>query len=129
MNYGDFVHFVKERSTFKSDEAVRKAVESVLKVLGEKISIGQAVDIAAALPAELKPYLMQTPEAEKFNLEDFLRIVGQEEGVDTRTAEEHARAVLTVLGEWIPRAELRDTLAQMPSDMRNLFYSWEKEVA
>lgn len=128
MNYNDYIQFVKERAGIKSDETARKAIESVLEVLGQRITIGQAQDIAAALPPELKPYLMQTPLAEPFNLSDFLLRVSEKEGVSVPTAEDHARAVLSVLADWIPRAELRDTLEQIPNEMRNLFV-WVKKAA
>lgn len=128
MNYQDFIHFVQERSRFSSEDAARKAIEGVLEVLGQRVASGQAEDVAAALPPELKPYLRQTPAAEPFNMPEFLIKVGGKEGVDLRTAEDHARAVLSVLGEWMPRPELRDTLEQLPNEMRNLFI-WVKNVA
>lgn len=126
MNYKDFMQFVKERSGIKSDDAAKKAIESVLEVLGQRITIGQAEDVAAALPPELRPYLRQTPGADPFNLSEFLIRVSEKEGVAVTTAEHHARAVLSVLADWIPRAELRDTLKQIPNDMRNLFVSMKK---
>lgn len=129
MNYNDYIQFVKERAGIKTDSAARKAIESVLEVVGQRITIGQAEDIAAALPPELRPYLRQTPEAEGFDLNEFLKRVSDKEGVNMTTAEGHARAVLSVLGEWIPRAELRGTLEQIPNDMRNLFYEWVKKAA
>ncbi len=128
MNYNDYIQFVKERNHFKSDDAAKKAIETVLEVLGQRIPHGQAEEIAAALPPGLKPYLSQTPEAEPFNRAEFLMKISGREGVDLATAEEHARAVLSVLAEWIPSAELRDTLQQIPNDMRNLFV-WVKKAA
>jgi uncharacterized protein (DUF2267 family) len=129
MNYNDYIQFVRERAGIKSEDAAKKAIESVLEVVGQRITLGQAEDIAAALPPELRPYLRQTPEAEAFDVNEFLKRISDKEGVDVRTAEGHARAVLSVLGEWIPRAELRDTLEQIPNDMRNLFYEWVKKAA
>ncbi len=128
MNYNDYIQFVKERAGFKSDDAAKKAIHAVLEALGQRITIGQAEDVAAALPSELRPYLMQTPAAEPFDLNVFLEKIGAKEGVNTAAAGEHARAVLSVLAEWIPRAELRDTLAQIPNDMRSLFV-WIKKAA
>ncbi len=128
MNLKDYVEFVKERSNIQSDAQAEKAIEVVLQVLGERISPEQAEDIASVLPPQLKFYLMQTPAAEKFHLPQFLERISQREGVNMQAAEEHARAVLSVLAEWIPRAELRNTLAQIPNDMRNLF-EWMQTAA
>ncbi len=121
MNLKDYVQFVKERSAIRSDEAAKRAIEAVLQILGQRISPGQAEDIAVMLPPQLKPFLMQTDAPEKFNLPEFLKRISEKEQVSPAVAEEHARAVLSVLAEWIPRAELRNTLAQIPNDMRNLF--------
>jgi uncharacterized protein (DUF2267 family) len=120
------MEFVRERGRLRSDAATGKAIKAVLAVLGERISVGQAEDIAAALPQELRPYVRRTVQAEPFTLSAFLAKVAEQEEVDIATAEEHCRAVLTVLGEWIPRAELRDTLEQLPNEMRGLFTRIEK---
>jgi uncharacterized protein (DUF2267 family) len=128
MNISDYIQVVRQRAGIRSDDAAKKAIESVLEVLGQRITIGQAEDLAAALPPELRPYLRQLPEAQVFGLAEFLRRVSERESVDSGTAEEHARAVLSVLAEWIPRAELRDTLEQIPNDMRSMF-SWVKGAA
>ncbi len=128
MNYSTFMQYVKERAKFRSDDAVKKTIETVLEVLGQKISGGQAEDVAKALPPQLRPYLSQTAEAAAFNRAEFLMKISGREGVDLATAEEHARAVLSVLADWIPSAELRDTLQRIPNDMRTLFV-WIKKAA
>jgi uncharacterized protein (DUF2267 family) len=128
MNYNDYIQFVKERAGIKSDDVAKKAIESVLEVLGQRITIGQAEDVAAALPSQLRPYLRQGPVAERFNLSEFLERISEREDVDVATAGDHAHAVLSVLADWIPTAELRDTLAQIPNDMRYLFI-WAKKAA
>lgn len=128
MNYHDYIEFVKERAGLSSDDAAAKAIHAVLEVLGQRITIGQAEDVAAALPLELRQYLRQSPGAEPLDLNEFLARVGDKEGVDLPTAGDHSRAVLSVLAEWIPRAELRDTLEQIPNDMRSLFV-WRKKAA
>lgn len=129
MNYNDYIHFVRERGRFRSEGAARRSIEAVLEALGERITIGQAEDVAAALPPELRPYLRQTAQAEPFTLSEFVNKVADTEGVDPITAEDHTRAVLSVLGEWIPRAELRDTLEQLPNEMRSMFMWIEKKAA
>lgn len=128
MNYGDYVRFVRERARIGSEEAAKKAIASVLEVLGQRITAGQATDIADELPPEIRSPLMQTPGAEPFDLREFLARVSRKEGVDVATAGDHAHAVLSVLAEWIPSKELRDTLEQIPVDMRYLFI-WAARAA
>ncbi len=128
MNIKDFTRFVRARARFTSDAAAVKAVEAVLQALGERISIGQAEDLAAALPVDLRHYLRQTVQAQAMTRSEFLEGVAEREGTDAATAEKHCLAVLSVLGEWVPRAELRDTLEQLPNEMRDLF-TWVGKAA
>jgi uncharacterized protein (DUF2267 family) len=128
MNYNEYIKFVKERSGTTSDDAAKRTIETVLEVLGQVVTAGQAEDLAEALPPELKPFLRQMPGARPLSLNEFLARIREKERVPSGTAEIHARAVLSVLAEWIPRAELRDTLEQIPNEIRPLF-TWIAKAA
>jgi uncharacterized protein (DUF2267 family) len=121
MTYEKFIRSVSERARFSSNDQVVKAVETVLGVLGQRISAGQAEDIGALLPVELRKHLRGLPQAQSFGLSEFVVRVAEQEGIDTATAGEHVNAVLSVLGDVVPRDELKDTFEQLPKDMRNLF--------
>jgi uncharacterized protein (DUF2267 family) len=93
----------------------------VLETLAERITGGEARDIAVFLPKELRGILESALEpAEGFGLEEFLRRVADREGVDERTAAEHARAVFTALGLAVAPGELRDMAAQLPREFEPL---------
>ncbi len=96
------------------DEA-RRAITATLETLGERVSGGEASDLAEQLPEELKGPLQQASEDnEEFSLDEFLRRVGEREDVETDAARDHASAVMTVLKEAVSGGELDNIRAQLP---------------
>ena len=88
-----------ERATGLVRPDVERAVEAALRTLAERISRGEAEDIAAFLPPEVRAWLTSAPEpAEGFDRREFIRRVAEREGVDPATAEEHVRGIFEVLG-------------------------------
>jgi uncharacterized protein (DUF2267 family) len=120
MRYATFMTTVEQVAGITRDEAER-AVRATLETLAERITAGEADDIAAFLPPELRPYLeSSSPQAEPFGLDEFVRRVAEREGVDRETAAEHARAVFVALGEAVAPGELRDMAAQLPREFDDL---------
>jgi uncharacterized protein (DUF2267 family) len=120
----EFVRRVAARALLDFDDAVR-ATAAVLEALGYRITRGEAEDIEAFLPRELKPPLdlgeaASDGAARKLSLDEFLDLVASVEEVDRDTARRHAQAVLVTLREALPEPEVRDLLAQLPRDYRTL---------
>ena len=102
------------------DEAA-DAVRATLSTLADRISAGQAQDIALHLPAEFRVHLAGAPErASAFDRKTFLDRVAAAEQTDPSTAERHARAVLAAVRETVPQREFAHTLDQLPSDIGRL---------
>lgn len=120
MRLGTFLELVEETGGLTREEAER-AVQATLRTLGERITRGEADDVAAFLPRELRKVLVSVPEpAEAFGLGEFLRRVAEREGVDRQTAQRHAEAVFVALGHAVAPGELRDMVAQLPKDFEPL---------
>lgn len=120
MRYATFLDTIEQVGGLGRPEAER-AARAVLETLAERITGGEARDIAVFLPRELRGLLESTPEpAEGFGLDEFLRRVAEREGVDQETAEEHTRAVFTALGVAVAPGELRDMVAQLPREFSPL---------
>jgi uncharacterized protein (DUF2267 family) len=120
MQYATFLSTVEQAAGIRRDEAER-AIAAVLRTLAERITGGEAADIAAFLPREIRRLLTDVPEAaEGFDLEEFLRRVAMREGTDRETAMEHSRAVFRALGIAVAPGELRDMVAQLPNDFEPL---------
>jgi uncharacterized protein (DUF2267 family) len=110
-----------ERATGLVRPDAERAVEAALRTLAERISRGEAEDIAAFLPPEVRAWLTSAPEpAEGFDRREFIRRVAEREGVDPATAEDHVRGIFEVLGFAVAPGELRDMAAQLPRDFEDL---------
>jgi uncharacterized protein (DUF2267 family) len=93
-----------------------RAARAVLQTLAERISAGQARDLAEWLPPELAPWLHTVTGPEPFDVDEFLRRVAAREGVDVKTAERDAKAVFYALGRRVPKHEIDDLVAELPQD-------------
>src|SRR4051794_38067713 len=119
MDYREFLKTVSEHAGVPSDEAQR-AVGAVLTTLAERITGGEARDIAAQLPAEVRPYLQSPEPAEAFDREEFLRRVAERAGAPLPAATRYERGVFVALGRAVSRDELEDMIAQLPRDFGDL---------
>src|SRR3954468_14940700 len=98
MHYATFLSTVEQVGGMTRGQAER-AIEATLRTLAERITGGEAEDVARFLPEELRPFLFPTrEEAERFGLAEFYRRVADRAGVDRRTAAGYARAVFVALG-------------------------------
>ena len=99
------------------------AITATLETLNERISGGEARDLAAQFPEEIQPALRpKAEEAEGFSLEEFYRRVAEREGVDIETARIDASAVMRVLREAVTPGELDDVMAQLSEDLNTLLW-------
>jgi len=120
--YGAFVRLV-QRSRKLSPEEAEGAVQATLRTLAERISAGEARDLAAQLPPGVGELLADGSKAENFDLEEFLRRVSKREGVDLEQAESHARAVFDALARTVTHDELRDVASELPKEFAPLVAS------
>lgn len=120
MKQDEFMTKVGQRAdvSLSTAEALTAAT---LQTLAERISGGEAQDLAAPLPAELKPHLTGADEpAEPFGVEEFLRRVVERSGIDGGRARAGVRAVFTTVREVVTPHELDDVMTQLPKDLREL---------
>jgi uncharacterized protein (DUF2267 family) len=104
-----------------SREHAEHATRATLQTLGERITRGEAEDIAAFLPRELRDDLTSVPEpAEGFSLDEFVRRVADREDVDEATARRDVQAVFAALAIAVTPGELRDLTAQLSRDFDSL---------
>lgn len=121
MQYEEFVGKVEDRIQNPRSGEAEQAVISAFETLGERISGGEASDIAEQLPEELaEPLRRASGNPEGFGLEAFFGRVAEKEGTDVNEATEHASAVMAVLGQAITDGELQDVSAQLPRDFHPL---------
>jgi uncharacterized protein (DUF2267 family) len=119
MDHDDVIRLVAQSAGIEPDAAER-AVEATLSTLAERISAGEARDLAALLPPELAPWLGATERAQRFDAAEFVRRVAAREGTDEATAERHARLVLAALAQAVGPKEFDDVMSELPSDFAPL---------
>jgi uncharacterized protein (DUF2267 family) len=121
-SYEDFLAAVQRRADLDRDLA-EAFVEATLTTLAERITRGEAEDLAAELPPELRPWLEHTgAEAERFSAREFVRRVAHRVPVlNQRDVETAVSAVLVTLREAVSDKEVRDMFSQLPDDMLVLF--------
>jgi uncharacterized protein (DUF2267 family) len=120
VQYDEFINKVAERSGFKRKLA-EAATRATLATLAARITGGEANDLAAQLPLELKGPLLAGPdEAQSFDLEEFRRRVAEHAGISQEEAKIAIEAVFATLAEAITGGELDDVLAQLPLEYREL---------
>ena len=114
-DYDQFLVTVQQKAGISREKAVL-AARATLETLAERLSSGEARDLAEQLPPELTPYLPRRGDAEGFDVEEFLRRVAEREGVDVATAKRHALAVFAALGRSVDEHELADMAAELAKD-------------
>jgi uncharacterized protein (DUF2267 family) len=122
-----FLDRVSQRTGLDREAALR-AAEAVLEVLAIRITAGQAEDIAALLPPELRRALehgiaARGADAVPLSDDTFVVEVAGREPTSRAKAAEHIRAVFNALRETLPQKEWSDTIAQLPDEYRPLMRS------
>jgi uncharacterized protein (DUF2267 family) len=116
VNQKEFLESVTVRGRLSPQQAER-LTEATLTVLADRISAGEAEDLAAQLPKGVRDWLVSKEEpAQKFDLEEFIRRVSERTAVDLDTATRAAWAVLSTIRRAVTTGEFEDMLAQLPKE-------------
>jgi uncharacterized protein (DUF2267 family) len=116
VDHREFIESVQKRANVCEDEPER-LTRATMTVLADRITGGEAEDLAAQLPRGVRDYLASGREgAEKFDLEEFIRRVSERAGVDVETATQGVRAVLSTVRRAVTSGEFEDVLAQLPKE-------------
>ena len=120
MQYAEFIQSVATRPKMSSTLA-EPITRATLATLAERLSGGQARDLAAQLPQELRGDLRKPDEnAEPFELPEFFERVQQRAAVDLQTANVGVSAVLDTLRDAVSAKEYEDSVAQLPKEFWQL---------
>jgi uncharacterized protein (DUF2267 family) len=126
MQEDELFDAVQRRTGLESRDQAYTITSAVLGVFGQRITEGEAEDIASQLPAHINDVLIsKNTEAEEFSADEFVsrvsdRIATQSD-VTAPTTELYIRGVMTVLGEAVSGSELDDARNQLPSEFDSLF--------
>ncbi|MET7902267.1 DUF2267 domain-containing protein [Streptomyces sp. NPDC005355] len=122
MDYATFVDTVTQRSGLPREKA-EAVIHATLGTLAERITRGEADDLASELPKQLKESLVSpTPEAEAFGLEEFVNRVSTRAEVSPESAREGAAAVLSTVRDAVSGGEFRHVMSQLPNEFEELVH-------
>jgi uncharacterized protein (DUF2267 family) len=120
VQYEEFIDAVAERAALPRPSA-EKLTHAALRVLAERISGGEAEDLAAQLPRELKADLEPPQEdAQSFGAYEFARRMAERSGLADTDAEAALVAVLGTLREAVTPGEFDDVLSQLGEEFAAL---------
>jgi uncharacterized protein (DUF2267 family) len=118
--YERFIATVAQKAGLSWD-AAEQAAGATLATLAERLSPGEARDVAQQLPVELRGWLATDRPAESFHLDEFIRRVAMREGGrNLQEVERHVRAVFFALTQELSDDELADMAAELPKDFAPL---------
>lgn len=116
MDYEEFIDTVASRVGVTADQATT-LTRATLETLAERLSGGEARDLASQLPRGLQECLRKPREAaERFELPEFIRRVSARAGVDIALASDGAQAVLTTVRDAVTAGEFEDVMSQLPKE-------------
>jgi uncharacterized protein (DUF2267 family) len=115
MSYERFITTVQRDAEIPGDEAQRAAC-ATLQTLGERISSGEARDIAERLPEELGSCLSPAGHRDTFDINEFLHRVAARAEIDEPAAQRDARAVFGALFRTVGPEEFHDMRSELPKD-------------
>lgn len=125
MKYNEFINTVVDNGGAIDRESAQTVTRIVLADLGQRLQGGEAKDLAAQLPEELKATVTEHNDAEPVvdDVDDFLRRVAEHlgKGVDPDQARASTRAVFLTLRQSITSGEIDDIRAQLPAGFGPLF--------
>jgi len=120
MDYEKFETKVAQRAGVPRERG-RALIRATLLTLGERLTRGEAHDLASQLPEPAKEWLYSPqPEAERFGLDEFVRRVAERAGATPEEAEAGVRAVFGVLRLAVTTGEFRDAMSQLPKEFSEL---------
>jgi uncharacterized protein (DUF2267 family) len=124
----DLFRQVEQEVTLPGHVTGEDAVSAVMCVLTQRISGGEARDVAESLPGRARRLLQRCPRhhlerPDVFGLAGFIERVGRHLKVSNGEAEAVTRAVFAVARQWLPPKEVADIASQLPSDLRALWAS------
>ena len=121
MDFDEFTGTVQHRLEFPGTGETVRAIRATLQTLGQRLPAGNAEDLAASLPMEIKWYMTGAVEehGQRFDWQRFLDRVSEIEGTDRADAAHHARVIVDLVATQVPDSDfrqLRDALPESEDD-------------
>ena len=116
MNFDEFTGTVQHRLELPGTGETVRAVRATLMALGRRIPEGNAEDLAASLPMEVRWYLTGAvrEHGQRFDWAEFVSRVAETEGIDRSDAAYHAQVVMDLVASVVPESDFQQLRDQLP---------------
>lgn len=116
MNFDEFTGEVQHRLELPGTGEAVRAVRATLMILGQRIPEGNAEDLAASLPMEVKWYLTGAVQehGQRFGWKEYVARVSEITGEDPPDAAYQAQVIMDLVSTVVPESDLRQLRDQLP---------------
>lgn len=116
MDFDEFTGEVQHRLELANTGETVRAIRATLMTLGERIPEGNAEDLAASLPMEIKWYMTGAVDehGQRFDWTEFVERVSEIENTDPAEAAYHARQVIDLVSTLVPPSDFQQLRDQLP---------------
>ena len=116
MNFDEFTGTVQHRLELPGTGETVRAIRATLMTLGQRIPEGNAEDLAASLPLEIKWYMTGAvhEHGQRFDWREFVSRVSDIEGVDPPEAAYHAQIIMDLVSSEVPSSDFQQLRDQLP---------------
>jgi uncharacterized protein (DUF2267 family) len=128
MDFDEFTGEIQHRLELPGTGEAVRTIRATLLTLGQRLPEGNAEDLAASLPMEIKWYMTGAVEehGQRFDWSEFVDRVAEIEGSDPSDAAHHARVIVDLVHSEVPASDfqqLRDSLPESEGEenWRKLF--------
>ena len=116
MNFDEFTGEVQHRLEMPDTARTLRAIRATLLTLGQRIPEGNAEDLAASLPMEIKWYMTGAvhEHGQRFDWTEFVERVSEIENADPPEAAYHARVIVDFVRTQVPESDFQQLRDQLP---------------
>jgi uncharacterized protein (DUF2267 family) len=116
MNFDEFTGTVQHRLGLSGTGETVRAIRATLSTLGQRLPEGNAEDLAASLPMEVKWYLTGAVDehGQRFDWGTFVDRVSEIEGADRPDAAYHAQVIVDLVRTQVPPSDFEQLRNQLP---------------
>ena len=116
MNFDEFTGTVQHRLELPGTGETVRTVRATLMALGQRIPEGNADDLAASLPMEVRWYLTGAvhEHGQRFDWSEFVDRVSEVTGADRADAAYHSQVVVDLVASAVPDSDVQQLRDQLP---------------
>jgi uncharacterized protein (DUF2267 family) len=118
MDFDEFTGTVQNRLELPGTGEAVRASRATLLTLGQRLPEGNAADLAASLPMEIKWYMTGAvhEHGQRFDWSEFVDRVAAIEQTDPAEAAYHARVIVDLVHTLVPESDFQQLRDSLPED-------------